>query len=67
MRVRCLDAAEDVSPLSVEEDKERKMCQRKVAEVDYQIEMDWRQRSRILWLAAGDANTRFFHQSANGR
>ena len=67
MRVRCLDAAEDVSPLSTEEDMERKMCQRKVAEVDYRIEMDWRQRSRILWLAAGDAKTRFFHQSANGR
>ena len=43
------------------------MCQRKVAEVDYRIEMDWRQRSRILWLAAGDANKRFFHQSTNGR
>ena len=42
MRVRCLDATEDVSPLSAEEDRERKMCQRKVAEVDYQIEMDWR-------------------------
>ena len=45
MRVRCLDAAEDLCPLSAEEDRERKVSQRKVAEVDYRIEMDWRQRS----------------------
>ena len=67
MRVRLLDAAEDLRPLSAEEDRERKVCQRKVAKVDYRIEMDWRQRSRLLWLAAGDTNTRFFHQTANGR
>ena len=67
MRVRLLDAAEDLRPLSAEEDRERKVCQCKVAEVDYQIEMDWRQRSRLLCLAAEDANTRFFHQTANGR
>ena len=67
MRVRLLDEAEDLRPLSADENRERKMSQRKVAEVDYRIEMDWRQRSRLLWLAAGDANTRFFHQSLNGR
>ena len=38
-----------------------------MAEVDLKIEMDWRERSRQLWLAAGDANTRFFHQVASGR
>ena len=67
MRVRLLDEAEDLRPLSADENRERKMSQRKVAEVDYRFEMDWRQRSRLLWLAAGDANTRCFHQSANGR
>ena len=38
-----------------------------VAELDLRREIDWRQRSRQLWLAAGDANTRFFHQVAFGR
>ena len=47
--------------------KERKACRDEVAKVDLHIEMDWRQRSRQLWLIAGDANTRFFHQVANGR
>ena len=35
--------------------------------MDLYIEMDWCHRSRQLWLAARDANTRFFHQLANGR
>ena len=66
-RVRVLDRVEDSRPLTVDEERERKACQHKVAEVDLRIEMDWRQRSRLTWLSARDANTRFFHQTANGR
>ena len=56
---------EDLRPLTIEETREWKTCQEEVA--DLKIEMDWRQRSRQIWLAAGDANTHFFHQVANGR
>ena len=31
------------------------------------VEMDWRQRSGQLYFREGDANTRFFHLTANGR
>ena len=66
-RVWVLDVVEDSRPLTSDKERERKACQHKVVEVDLQIEMDWRQRSRLLWLSAGYANTRFFHQTANGR
>ena len=61
------DTLEDTRPLSAEEHAARKELRNEVAEADLEIEMDWRQRSRQLWLAAGDANTRFFHQVARGK
>ena len=67
IRVQELDAKEDTHPLEPGEIQERKIRRDEVAEVDLRVEMDWRQRSRQLSLEAGDANTRFFHQVANGR
>ena len=61
------DALEDTRPLLDEEHIARKKFREGVAEADLKTEMDWRQLSRKLWLAAGDSNTRFFHQVASGR
>ena len=36
-------------------------------EDDKKIEMDWRQRLRMMWLKESDANMRFLHLMANDR
>ena len=42
-----------------------KMLRREVNELIHPEEVFWRQRSRSLWLPAGDKNTSFFHQRAS--
>ena len=65
--IQMMDALEDTRSLTLGELQARRSARDEVAELDLRQEMDWRQRSRQLWLAAGDANTRYFHQVANGR
>ena len=62
-RVQDLEKIEDNRSLTTNESHERKSCREAVAATDLRVEMDRRHR----WFAAGDANTRFFHQAANGR
>ena len=66
-RVQELDKIDDNRSLTINESQERKSYQEAVAAADLRVEMDWRQWSRQLWLAAGDAYAWFFHQAANGR
>ena len=66
-RIQILDILEGSYLLESEELMEHRSHRDMVAELDLRQEIDWRQRSRQLWLAAGDANTQFFHQVACGR
>ena len=65
--IQTMDAMEDTCSLTPGELQARRSTRDEVVELDLRQEIDWRQRSCQLWLAAGDANTRFFHQVANRR
>ena len=66
-RIKQLDDLEDIRCLEEAETKECKCWNDNVEEEDRKLEMDWRERSRQLWLQQGEANSRFFHMSANGQ
>ena len=59
-----LDAKEETFSLSTEE-KDQTNLRSDIEKLTLMEETSWRQRSRVLHLKEGDANTKFFHRMAN--
>ena len=59
---------DDLVAQGCESNQERiNTLRREINELIHHEEVYWRQRSRSIWLQAGDKNTRFFHQRASQR
>ena len=64
-KLNVLDAKEETRRLTVEEKLFQVNLHTNIEKLTLLEEISWRQKSRVLHLKKGDANTRFFHRMAN--